>query len=315
MPLLRFAVAMLLLTGPARADALRVAVDIAPVHSLVAQVMQGLGAPDLIVTPGASPHGYALRPSQARALQAADLVVWVGPGLTPWLVKPVETLAAGADKLELLGAQGTHTVPFREDAGGGEDHDDHGHDAHNKNESEDQGHDHEGGIDPHAWLDPQNAHIWLGLIAEHLARADPENAARYHANATASQAALSTLVVELTAQLTPMKSRPYVTFHDAYQYFEARFGLTPVGTVSLSDATAPSPASLAHLRDILAQTGVTCAFSEPQFDPALLHVAVGKGATILPLDPMGSRLSPGAELYGDMLRDMGAAFATCASQN
>ena len=289
-----FMVAVLLAAAPGRAEVPAVVTDIAPVQSLVAMVMQGLGTPEMIVTPGGGAHGVALRPSQARALQGADLVIWMGPELTPRLSKPIKTLAGRAVQLQLLDAPNTHLLSLRED------------DGHN--------HDSDGHHDPHAWLDPENGHLWLGLIAELLAAQDPENAPRYRANALAGQAGLVVLQSELTALLKPMKRRAYVTFHDAYQYFENRFGLSPVGAVSASDAGNPGPARVARLQERLAKAGKYCAFSAPQFDPGMLQAVTGRDdLSIIPLDPMGAQLTVGPGLYPALLRDMAQAFAGCAS--
>jgi zinc transport system substrate-binding protein len=279
---------VLLLAAPARGEVPKVVTDIAPVQSLVAMVMQGLGTPGLIIRSNAAPHEAALRPSQARALQAADLVVWVGPGLTPWLGKPLEALAQDAQRLTLLDASETRLLPYRGAAGA------------------------QAGADPHAWLDPENGRIWLGLIAERLARTDPDNAALYRANAVAGQAELASLISQTQAMLTPMQGKPYVTYHDAYQYFENRFGLTPVGAVTPNDATPPSPARLARLRAKMQKTDVTCAFIEAAVEPGLLYAAAGqRDLTLITLDPMGRDQDPGPDLYLGMLREMGAAFARC----
>ena len=310
MSFFRFLLVAMLLAPVAHAKTPRVATDIAPVHSLVGMVMSGVGTPDLIVSPGASPHGYALRPSQARNLQRADLVVWIGPELTPWLAKPMATLASDADQLELLEAPGTQVLPFR-DMGGDGDHDG-DHDGDGDGHGHEGGHDHDG-IDPHVWLDPENAVAWLAVIADHLARIDPDNADLYHANAQAGQVELEQLQADLTAVLAGMQGKPIATLHDAFQYFEARFGLVSVGSVSLSDASDPGPAHLAQLRATLADKGVTCAFAEPQFDPGLLEAAIeSRDIKIITLDPIGSQFEPGPGLYVDLLRDMGKAIAGCA---
>ncbi len=317
---LRPLVAALIFGQPVLADVPKVAVDIAPVHALAAQVMAGVGMPELVVPPKTSPHGYALRPSQARTLQDADLVIWIGPELTPWLAKPLSSLAAGAEHMPMLTSQGTMTHGFREgledadmhDEGAdhGDDHDnDHGHDDH---DDHDDGHDHHGEVDPHAWLNPENAKLWLGQIAETLARMDPDNADRYRANAAAAQSDLDALSAEITGILAPVKDRPFVTFHDAFQYFDARFGLAFVGAVSLGDATDPSPARLAHLREVLKEHNVRCAFSEPQYDDRMLRAAAdGVDLQISILDPMGSSLQPGPDLYARLLRDMAQSLAGC----
>ncbi|MHA6263778.1 zinc ABC transporter substrate-binding protein [Arenibacterium sp. CAU 1754] len=295
-----FAIAAAIVAAlPLRAEAPHVAADIAPVHSLVAQVMGDLGVPDLIVTPGASPHGYALRPSQARGLEQADLVVWMGPGLTPWLSKPVESLAGDAAHVELLDYVGDMALPYRDLTAADHDHD----------------HDHEGAIDPHAWLDPQIAAAWVKVIADHLGRLDPDNGETYQQNAQKAQVKLMALVDEIDAMLVPARDGTYIAFHDAYQYFEHRFALTTVGTVTLSDAASPGPAQLSRLRDRVAQGGITCAFSEPQFEDRLLRAGTeGYSVPIARLDPLGAQLEPGGALYGDVLRAMAQAIAACAAQ-
>lgn len=290
-PLVRALLAVLLLSAPAWGKPPRVVADIAPVHGLVAMVMAGVGTPDLIMRANASPHANALRPSQARALQGADLVVWVGPELTPWLEKPLRTLAPQAEWLELLAAPETQVLPLSSDGGSGQG------DA----------------PDPHVWLDPENGRIWLGLIANRLARLDPENAATYRANAADGQAGLAALQAEIAAMLVPMQGQPYVAYHDALQYFETRFGLTPVGAVTASDASAPGPAALARLRDKSILADVTCAFTETQADPDLLITAAGRAdVRVIPLDIMGQGLPPGPQLYPALLRGMARAFASCS---
>ncbi|WP_264214466.1 zinc ABC transporter substrate-binding protein [Leisingera thetidis] len=339
------AAALLAGTGAAWAEVPRVAADIAPVHGLVARVMQGLGAPQLVVPPGASPHGYAMRPSEARALDQADLVFWLGAPLTPWLQAPLEELAAEARRVELLETEGTLVLPFREgarfeshgheDSGGHGAHDGHdGHDDHDGHESHDdheghedhdnhdghEGHaDHEGahghdhaGADPHAWLLPQNAATWLDVIAAELSQADPGNAAAYKANAEAGKQEIADTVASVSAALEPFRAKPFIVFHDAYQYFEQGFDLNAAGAISLSDAAKPSPARIAEVRDAVAELEVACVFSEPQFNPGLVATVLeGTGAGTAVLDPLGAKLEPGPQFYPALLRDLGAAVAGC----
>ena len=331
-----------LLSTAALAEVPQVATDIAPVHSLVAQLMGDLGAPALIVRPGASPHGYAMRPSEAQALEQADLVVWIGEGLTPWLEGPVETLGEGAAVLELMSVEGTILHDYREGATfaahdhgehEGHDHDaakghDHDHDhAHDKAEAHDHDHDHDhdkaeshagdhaghdhSGADAHAWLDPANGRVWLGAIAAELSRLDPENAAAYAANAAEGQAELTALEAELTKLLAPMAETEFVVFHDAYQYFERRFGLAAAGAISFSDASAPSAGRIAELREAVADLGAACVFAEPQFSSGLVETVFGDSARVGLLDPLGQDMAPGADLYPQVLRSMAGAFTTC----
>lgn len=319
----------LTLASGAMAEVPRVATDIAPVHSLVARVMQGAGAPDVLVRPGASPHGYAMRPSEAAALEAADLVFWMGEGLTPWLEGAIDSLAGEAHVVALLGAAGSRVLPFREGVEfAAHDHgDDHGekehmHDAHAEkeagHEADAKAHDHghedahaHDGADPHAWLDPANATVWLGLIAEELAEHDPANAALYAANAEAAATEIAALSAEIAAQLAPVQDRPFLVFHDAYQYFEAALGVTAAGAIALSDAVAPGPARIAALREMAEARGVGCVFSEPQFDPKLVETVFGDVAVHGVLDPMGSQVAMGPGHYPQTLRDMAGAMVAC----
>lgn len=324
--------------GAGWAEVPNVATDITPVHSLAAQVMQGVGEPALIVAPGATPHGYAMRPSDAAALDRADIVVWIGAGLTPWLEDAIGTLAADAHSLSLLNAPDTRTLPFRQGAtfaahqhGDDGDHDDHAHDdhdhaheghAHDDHGHDDHGHDDRGddhdhgdhangGTDPHAWLDPANARAWLSLIAAELAEHDPENAARYMANADAARDAISSLEAEITGQLAPVGDVPFLVFHDAYQYFETSFGVAAAGAISLSDASDPSAARIAELRDLAAARDIACVFAEPQFDPKLVETVFGGVARHGVVDPLATGVTPGPDLYPTLMGDMADAMTEC----
>lgn len=291
----------LLLSSAALADVPEVVTDIAPIHGLVARVMGELGAPELLVEPGASPHGYALRPSQAAGLQRADLVVMMGHELTPWLEGPVAQLATGAVVMELLDTQGTTVLSAREVAAfDPDDHQEHDHD-----------HAHEG-ADPHAWLDPRNAVAWLASIADALAELDPANAETYRANAAGGSAEIAAAQADAADRLAPLAEQPYVVFHDAFQYFEARFGLAGVGAISLSDATPPSAARVAEIRALVEAEGVVCAFSEPQFNPAILDtVTQGTGARLGTVDPVGATLSTGPGFYPALIAAITSDVAAC----
>ncbi|MGR1581341.1 zinc ABC transporter substrate-binding protein [Thalassobius sp. S69A] len=341
----------------AQADVPQVVADIAPVHSLVAKVMQGVGEPTLLVEPGASPHGYALRPSKAAALSQADAVFWIGEKLEPWLEGPLDTLGDGAVAIELLDVSGTTVLEFREGAtfaahnhdtphGAQDDHDDHGHDdhddhaddhahghedhagddhghddhadehAHEDHGHEDQGHDdHAGhahdGADPHAWLDPANASVWMAAIAHELSELDPQNAATYAANAAAGQAEMAALIDELRATLEPVHDLHFVVFHDAYHYFENRFGMTAAGAISLGDASDPGAKRIAEVRDAVVEMQVTCVFAEPQFNPGLVQTVAETGTHVATLDPLGTGLTPGAGLYTQLMRDLAQSMLGC----
>ena len=320
------AVSSLALTSAALADAPTVAVDIPPVYSLVATVMEGVGTPDLIVQQGASPHGYSLRPAEAEALQNADVVFWVSEELEPWLERSIDSLAADALSVQLMEAEGATELVSRsgatfekhshgdEEGEEGEDHDHEDH-ADADHDHEDEGHDHDehdhGAHDPHSWLDPQNAIVWLGVIAEDLSEVDPENAETYAKNAAEGKAQLEALVADVSGELKDFTTN-FIVFHDAYQYFENRFGISAAGSIRLSDATDPSPARIADIRDKVAELDITCAFAEPQFNPGLLEtVFAGTDAKVGVLDPLGSGLDLGPNLYPQLIRDVADGLASC----
>ena len=298
------------LAGPAYADRPRVVVDIAPIHALVAQVMEGIGMPDLIIQPGATPHEYSLRPSEAAALQSADLVFWIGPDLTPWLEESIETLAPAADLTTLMDVDGTVQLEFREDAVfEAHDHSDHADDDEHDDHSD---HGDHAGHDPHAWLSPKNAMTWLEVIAGRLSAVDPVNSGAYLANAASGRAAIEALMDEVDATLDPVRGRAFIVFHDAYQYFETDFDISASGAISISDASDPSPARIAEIRGQIAEQGVDCVLAEPQFNPGLVATVLrGSDAQMGIVDPLGADLELGAELYQQLIRNLSNALAEC----
>ena len=310
--------ALACLVTPAAAQVPRVLTDIPPVQALVAQVMADLGQPVLLLDKGADAHSFQLRPSQAAALAEADLVVWIGPEMTPWLDRAVEGLATDVAQLRLLQANGTHLRSFGE--GAAQDHDDPadeaGHD-HAAEPAAEDGHEHDhahDGVDPHAWLDPGNAQLWLGLIAAELARLDPANAATYQANAAQAQAEVAALDARLGAALAPVQDKPFAVFHDAYGYFADHYGLTIAGTVALGDAAPPGAAHLAELQASLAKA--LCIFPETQHDPKMVEtIAADTGLRIGgALDPEGAGLEPGPQVYGAILSGMADTLIACLDQ-
>jgi len=298
------------LAGPAYADRPRVAVDIAPIHALVAQVMEGIAMPDLIIQPGATPHEYSLRPSEAAALQSADLVFWIGPDLTPWLEEAIETLAPAADVTTLMDVDGTVQLEFREDAVfEAHDHSDHADDDDHDDHAD---HGDHAGHDPHAWLSPKNAMTWLEVIAGRLSAVDPVNSDAYVANAASGRAAIEALMDEVDATLDPVRGRAFIVFHDAYQYFETDFDVSASGAISISDASDPSPARIAEIRGQIAEQGVDCVLAEPQFNPGLVATVLrGSDAQMGIVDPLGADLELGAELYPQLIRNLSNALAEC----
>jgi zinc transport system substrate-binding protein len=306
--------------SPAHATPPQAVASIKPVHSLVAGVAAGVTEPHLLVGGPSSPHTYSLRPSDARALSQADLVFRIGKEMEIFLQKPLASLAGGARVLDLMEQPGMVLHPLRE-GGTWEAHSHHpaeaaGHDHEHEHEHEhdhDHGHDHgEGARDAHVWLDVANAKVMVAAIADAFAEADPENAGRYRANAGAMDRRLDEMDAELRARLAPVADRPFVVFHDAYSYLEARYGLTAVGAITVSPEQAPSAGHLSRIREKLRHLEAACIFAEPQFEPAAVsRIVEGTGTRAGVLDPLGADIPDGPELYFTMMRRLAGALVDC----
>ncbi len=276
--LMRLALAGLIVlssTVMARAEAPSVVVSIKPLHAIVAAVMNGGDPPRLLVKGGASPHDYALRPSDAAALNDADLVVWVGEAFELFLTKPLEALA-----------QKAVVVTLDRFAGDSEN--------------------------PHIWLDPDNAREIALRVPEALSDLDPDNSDRYETNAAGFSERLELLDEELRTILAPVTDEPYLVFHDAYGAFERRYGLAMVGAVTLNPQHKPGVKRIVALRETMRETGARCLFGEPQFTPALLETLIEGGeARIAILDPLGATLPPGPETYFTLMRNLAEDLRDC----
>ena len=311
--IISLAAGMAMIGGVAMSDTPKVAADISPVHSLVSRVMLGVGTPDLIVQAGASPHGYTLRPSEAKALQDAQVVFWMGESLSPWMEGALDTLSSDAIIITLLERDETILMEFREGALFEEhDHDDHGDEKHYDHGDEKHDDDGHGSYDPHAWLSPDNARIWLNLIASQLSIVDPENAGTYFANAAAARLEIEALTTEVNSLLEPIRGKKFIVFHDAYQYFEKAFDLSASGAISLGDASKPSPARIAEIQGRIQEESIDCVLSEPQFNKGLVATVVtGSNAKTSVIDPLGVELTPGLDLYSELIRNMTKTLVNC----
>jgi zinc transport system substrate-binding protein len=287
---------------PASAATPKVVVSIKPLHSLAIGVMDGIATPDVLIKGSASVHAYALKPSEAAALRRADIVFWIGPEFEAFLEKSV----AGKKGTRALGdIPGLKRLSARSGGvweGQTDPHDSDPHDAAHH--------------DGHVWLDPANAKVIVAAMAEALAAADTDNAARYRANAAAVTARIDALDADLKAQLAPVQSKPYVVFHDAYQYFERHYGLRAVGSVTVSADRAPGARRVLEIKKKLSDLGAACIFTEPQFAPTLVNALAqdDKIATGV-LDPEGSTLAPGADLYTTLMRNLAANLIACLNQS
>lgn len=311
------AAALLAFAGQGRADAPRVVASIPPVHSLVAMAMDGVGTPHLLLQGGASPHSYAMRPSDSRALAEAALIVRIGPGLETFLDKPLGNLRDRTAILEIASLPDLKKLPVREggllDDHGDGDHDD-GRDReedHHREEGHRYSHDH-GDDDPHLWLDTGNAAKIVAAVAERLAGIDPANATSYRANATRWGRRLAAQKHRLAARLAPVRKVPFVVLHDAWQYFEAEFGLRAVGVVAVSPEHPPGARRLLDLRIRIRAVKAKCVFSEPQF-PAKVAKTVARGLPVRSgtLDPLGVALTPGPDLYPALMDNLVHDLVAC----
>lgn len=302
---------------PALADTPKVVASLKPIHSLVAAVMGETGSPELLVTGAASPHTFSLKPSQAASLAEADLIFWVDPALEGFLVNPMANLAKEGASVPLLNTEG---VTLREAREGGiwESHredDTHGHEHGHTGEHEDE---HEGEtdhqtLDPHFWLDIENGIAAVTSIEHQLGKTYPDLAAVFAENASNFREKLLLLDAELKEQLNPVSRQPYIVFHDAYQYFEEHYDLSPAGSVTANPEVRPGARRIADLKQ--ASDSAICVFAEPQFEARILQVLTeDEGVRLGYLDPLGSALPAGPDHYAATLRALADSIADCLSQ-
>lgn len=289
----------LLIMMPARLDALEtpsVVATVKPIHSIVSAVMEGIGSPELLVGDNASPHGYALRPSDARALGTADLVVMVGGGLERFLDGPIEELSGSAEIVAFAAIDGIAALAQREHA----EDDEHGDD--------------DDAIDPHLWLDADNVMLLTTHLADVLARMDPANRDRYRENAQRFLLETDKLDREIDAMLAPYRERPFIVFHDGYQYLEARYRLNAKGAITIDPERSPGARRIRELRDIIESRNAVCLFTEPPFTPRIAETLIeGTDVRTGNLDPIGQGLTPGPRAYETMMRNNAEALRDCLS--
>jgi len=281
-----FAIFLLLavLINPALAKSPNVVASIKPIHSLVSMVMEGIGSPYLLVANNSSPHDYVLRPSDASALEKADLVFWIGPQLEASLTRPLKTLAARAKIISFANVDTMIRLPLRGT----------------------------NGINMHFWLDPKNAISMVEKIAGQLSLIDPDNGGRYRQNALKAIKKLRNLTHEITAILQPVSGQEFITFHNAYRYFEQSFSMPAVTSITINPQTAPGVRRVEQIQRLIASRNVRCIFSEPQFSPRLIKaISEGSGIKIGVLDPLGARLTPGPRLYFQLLNNIALSMRDC----
>ena len=325
-------ISLLTFISYAKADT-KVVASIKPIHSLISYVMDGVGTPGLLVDGSSSPHTFQLKPSHATMLQEADIVFWIGEDLESFLETPLESIAKDAKQVTLMESEDIEMLKFREKNvfddhdDHGDDHDEHGdeHDEHEEHEEhgdehdehEDEhddhahhdGHNH-GEFDIHFWLDPEIAKTIVQIAAKEISEIDPANASKYEANAAKALNKLDQLINDTRGKIN--KDATYVVFHDAFQYFEQRFGIEVIGALTVNPEILPGAKQLAEIREVIEHEAVNCLFSEPQFNPTIAEtIASDTGVKAAVLDPLGAELEPGKDLYFDLISDMASSFESC----
>jgi zinc transport system substrate-binding protein len=292
----------------------KVVVTSKPIHSLVAGVMMGVGAPRLLVEGNASPHTYALKPSDAKALNGADVVFRVSEALEPFTGKVFRSLPRSVRSVSLAEAPGLELLERRE--GGPFETHAHGNGRRGHRHAHGSGKEGRETTDPHVWLDPRNAARMIEHAANVLAEVAPRDAERIRANAAAMAERLGALDRELEAALKPLAGRPFVVFHDSLQYLEARYGLTAVGSITVSPDQQPSARRLTDLRRKIVGLDAVCVLAEPQFPGKLVDsLTEGTRARRAVVDPEGGLIEAGPELYAQLMRGTAAALFRCLARN
>ena len=311
LPLIILIIALLSFITSAKAE-IKVVTSIKPIHSLVSYVMDGVGTPDLIVDGFNSPHNFQLKPSHAKMLENADIIFWIGEGLENFLEKPLDSISKNAKKVELMEIKGINKLEFREKNIFNEhDHDEHEEDGHKEEKHDDDHDDHgHGAHDPHIWLDPQNAKVIVKLITKELSELDSKNAPTYKKNSEKALSDLDKLIKKVKKDTS--KDLRFVVFHDAYHYYEDRFGINLLGALTVNPDVLPGAAQLVEIREVIEHEKVNCIFSEPQFNPDIIKsIAKDTGVKTGVLDPLGANLDKGKNLYFDLIKNISSSFKGC----
>ena len=321
LPLVISIIALFSFIATAKAE-IKVVTSIKPIHSLASYIMDGVGSPDVIVDGYSSPHSFQLKPSHAKMLENADIIFWIGEGLENFLEKPLDTISKKAKKIEFLEVKGIKKLKFREKNIFDEhDHDEHKHeedehkheeDEHKHEEDEHDGHDDHGHgeYDPHIWLDPENAKLMVKVITKELSELDSKNASIYEKNSKKALSDLDKLIKKVKKDTN--KDLRFVAFHDAYHYYEDRFGINLLGALTVNPDVLPGAEQLAEIREVIEHEKVNCIFSEPQFNPDIIKsIAKDTGIKTGVLDPLGANLDKGKNLYFDLIKNISISFKGC----
>ncbi|WP_417560722.1 zinc ABC transporter substrate-binding protein ZnuA [Marinomonas sp.] len=303
--------------------------SIKPVSMVVAAIAGDKADIEQIVSSTASPHDFAMRPSDLKKIINADTVVWVGESLERFLEKPLENAGKEESSIEWLALDGMALHNFAKEHHHDEDEEDHDHEGHDDHDHNHEGHDHhvadgnheeheghEGhhhdGVDPHVWLSPDNVKVLAKAVTARLVSLDSANAGYYQDNLAAFEKGLSAKDAEIRKALNKVSKVPYIVFHDGYSYFEQHYGLSHAGEITVSPERKPGAKKVAEIRHEIQENKVQCVFSEPQFSPAIVKTLLeGSDVKTAPLDPLGSKVKMGTNAYFSFLDNLSGQFLSC----
>ena len=335
-----FGLSFLFLSFNSHADVktdIKVVTTIKPLHSLISRIMETRGEPQLIIEGTNNPHTFVFKPSHAKMIEEADIIFWIGEDLEAFMEKPLDSLAEKAQVISFMELSSIEKLKFREknifddhdghedEHEGHEDEDDHGHkdddhdDDHDGHEDEHEGHDDDhkdahahahGEFDPHIWLDPENAKEMVKIIRDELIKIDPEGQRQYSVNTAGATLELDNLINSVEKELS--KDISYIVFHDAYQYFENRFGVIPAGALTLNPDVLPGAKQIADIQDVINDKGIKCIFSEPQYNPKIIET-LGNDMNVSTgvIDPLGAFIDAGPTMYVELINGIANSIKEC----
>ncbi len=316
-----FGLSFLFLSFNSHADVktdIKVVTTIKPLHSLISRIMETRGEPQLIIEGTNNPHTFVFKPSHAKMIEEADIIFWIGEDLEAFMEKPLDSLAEKAQVISFMELSSIEKLKFREknifddhdghedEHEGHEDEDDHGHKDDHKDA---HAHAH-GEFDPHIWLDPENAKEMVKIIRDELIKIDPDGQRQYSVNTAGATLELDNLINSVEKELS--KDISYIVFHDAYQYFENRFGVIPAGALTLNPDVLPGAKQIADIQDVINDKGIKCIFSEPQYNPKIIET-IGNDMKISTgvMDPLGAYIDAGPSMYSDLINGIANSIKDC----
>ena len=321
-----FVLSILFSSFSAHADVstdIKVVTTIKPLHSLISRIMETRGEPQLIIEGTNNPHTFVFKPSHAKMIEEADIVFWIGEDLEAFMEKPLNSLAKDTKKIGFMDSESIEKIEFREknifddhdghedEHEGHEDDDDHGHkdDDHDDDHKDAHAHAH-GEFDPHIWLDPENAKEMVKIIRDELIKIDPEGQRQYSVNTAGATLELDNLINSVEKELS--KDISYIVFHDAYQYFENRFGVIPAGALTLNPDVLPGAKQIADIQDVINDKGIKCIFSEPQYNPKIIET-LGNDMNVSTgvMDPLGAFIDAGPTMYVELINGIANSIKEC----